>query len=592
MLGPISAWTGAFARTLSDTTIDRTQENDGPPTWKLILATICLIWCITVALVCAVGYIQIQRHYLSIPRDAASTSLPHRDIPHITILRPVKGLEPSLYECLAATFRQTYPRDKLTIYFCISTRDDPAFPVLGKLLADFPEFDAKILIEEDDAHLQAYDSTMGPNPKVRNMSRGYREAKGELIWIIDCNVWIASGVAGRMVDTLCGFTHNGVPGKKYKFVHQLPLVVDTAGKMSREEVEARGLLNGHHDGDGDIYVSSTNSSTFDINRNRPSTRLGTISRIGGGRLEELFMSSSHAKFYTAINTVLIAPCIVGKSNMFRRAHLDHVTSQEDPSRPSGIDFFSENICEDHLIGDLLWRKPVLEEQYEKWGKHCMVFGDFVIQPMAGMSVKEYIARRVRWLRVRKFTVTMATLVEPGTESFLCSIYGAFAVTTLPWFHRRLGIPPSWTAFAVFWFFSVALWAFIDWTLYRKLHSGASIAVDGYTPAFARPPGSSSRRPFREWFLAWLGREALAFPVWFWAVFGGVTVQWRGKRFWVGMDMKVHEIAGQGGYSHAGDLATPRPSSRGRRSSVSAASSLSSSSSTSAPYDGRSKSRRD
>lgn len=43
-------------------------------------------------------------------------------------------------------------------------------------------------------------------------------------------------------------------------------------------------------------------------------------------LEELFLSTSHAKFYTAISTVAVAPCIVGKSNMFRRSHLNALTN--------------------------------------------------------------------------------------------------------------------------------------------------------------------------------------------------------------------------------------------------------------------------
>jgi ceramide glucosyltransferase len=249
------------------------------------------------------------------------------------------------------------------------------------------------------------------------------------------------------------------------------------------------------------------------------------------------MSSSHAKFYTAINTVLIAPCIVGKSNMFRRSHLDSLTNGQ------GIDYFSHNICEDHLIGDLLWRKDVPEEKSSgrKLGKHAMVFGDLCIQPMAGMSVSEYAARRVRWLRVRKFTVPAATLVEPGTESFLCSLYGAYAMTSLSWIHE-LGMPQTWTAFAAFWLLSVSIWAMLDWTLYRVLQSGASLEVDEHTPHFARPPPpGGTRRPFRAWLMAWIGREAMALPIWLWAVYGGVSVNWRGKSMWVGMDMRVHEI---------------------------------------------------
>jgi hypothetical protein len=45
--------------------------------------------------------------------------------------------------------------------------------------------------------------------------------------------------------------------------------------------------------------------------------------------------------------------------------------------------------------------------------------------------------------------------------------------------------------------------------------------------------------------AWLGRESLAFPIWFWAIYGGARVEWRGKEFWVGMDMKVHELKKDG-----------------------------------------------
>jgi ceramide glucosyltransferase len=34
---------------------------------------------------------------------------------------------------------------------------------------------------------------------------------------------------------------------------------------------------------------------------------------------------------------------------------------------------------------------------------------------------------------------------------------------------------------------------------------------------------------------------LALPIWTWAVYGGARVEWRGREFWVGMDMKVHEL---------------------------------------------------
>jgi ceramide glucosyltransferase len=423
----------------------------------------------------------------------------------------------------------------------VASESDPAYPILKRLLADFPQFDTKLFVEEADPNLSGYGgemSNLGPNPKIRNMSRGYREAKGDIIWVIDCNVWVGKGVVGRMVDKLCGYRPEGKRATPYKFVHQLPLVVDSVGASSAEET--RGLLSAKHD--QNLQASVTRSPAYDISSVRKNeSRVSNVLRTGGGRLEEMFMASSHAKFYTAINTVSIAPCIVGKSNMFRRSHLDHLTSGASLYSP-GIDYFSENICEDHLIGDLLWRKKVPgQEAGEKWHNHGMVFGDLAIQPMAGMSIQEYIARRVRWLRVRKWTVTLATFVEPGVEPLLCSAYAAFALTAIPYFHNTFGMAQTWLAFCLSWFTMVFAWMLLDSFVYAKLHSGASVELDEDTPSFVRPRNGNGRRPLGQWLLAWLGREFLALPIWTWACYGGTTVMWRGKKFRVGLDMKVKEI---------------------------------------------------
>jgi ceramide glucosyltransferase len=428
------------------------------------------------------------------------------------------------------------------VYFCISSTEDPAYPILKQLLADFPDADAKIFTEPPYA-----DHELGPNPKIRNMSRAYREAKGDIIWIVDCNVWLGKGVCGRMVDRLCGFDPKYNGGRKYKFVHHLPIVVD---------------VNGDTIEDGEPSIPGNDVENLRLRRAPKGIRNSIISR-GGGRLEELFLASSHAKMYSAINTVLIAPCIVGKSSMFRRSHLDYLTSPAAGAkpyrlpRPPGIDYFSDNICEDHLIGDRLWygKLPEEVERVETWGKHSLVFGDIAVQPMSGMSLSAYIDRRIRWLRVRKFTVLLATLVEPGTESFLCSLYLAFgAITVLPrYFPAYAGYLETWGAFFTAWVLSILLWMAIDWTVYLRLHSASAIEVDEHTPPFALPHrgGKFARRPFQQWLLAWLGREALALPIWTWAFYCGSTVVWRDRVFRVGMDMVAHEIRPSGGNSLPG-----------------------------------------
>lgn len=438
----------------------------------------------------------------------------------------------------------------MTIYFCISSRHDPAFPTLERLIADFQDFDVKILVEEEDPNLSGRDGrigNLGPNPKIRNMSRAYREAKGDILWIIDCNVWVSSSVAGRMVDLLCGFP-TVAPGRKYKFVHQLPLVVDVSST-----------------------ASAVSSNSLSSGPKVPMIPMFPIDKVGG-LVDELFLSTSHAKFYTAIATVAIAPCTVGKSNMFRRSHLNALTTATSTSpyntnpgeQHQGIDFFSDNICEDHLIGDLLWRSPVpqsvekvaemegkdtgytsadAQEAKITWSHHALLPphpSSLCTQPIANTSLSSYIDRRTRWLRVRKFTVPMATLVEPGTESLLCSAYGAWGLTTLPWCATTLGIPQTWLTFSTIYLISIIIWATIDrYVSSMLLYGGTTSQAD--RPSFGRPTGK--RRRLKEWGLAWLGREVLAFPIWAWAFFGGVTVVWRGRKFWVGMDMRVHEIEG-------------------------------------------------
>lgn len=423
-------------------------------------------------------------------------------------------------------------------------------------MAEFSVFDAEIFVEEEDPDLSGLNGNtynLGPNPKIRNMSRGYRQAKGDIVWIIDCNVWVSEGVAGRMVDLLCGFNPSN-PGTKYKFVHQLPLVVDVS------------------------HTSATSSSQLLPSAPSPDSQNGKTSRsiqlpflwYYGGLLEELFLSTAHAKFYTAISAVAIAPCIVGKSNMFRRSHLNALTSGIS-SRPPGIDSFSDNICEDHLIGDLLWRSPVplsvrstaaLEgilpaasekelmdsvqpsspiPQSIRWRNHGLLHSDLAIQPTSNLPIRDYLARRVRWLRVRKFTVSLATFVEPGTESLLCTLYLAIGTTTHRFLQRSLSLPFStWSSFFIIWVFGVLAWMTVDYFVWRRLQSGATFEGNG--PTFLK---GRRRRRFSEWAVVWACREVLALGVWVWAVLGGVTVVWRGRRFWVGFDMKVHEIRSEG-----------------------------------------------
>ena len=420
--------------------------------------------------------------------------------------------------------QQDYPQDKLTVYFCVASRNDSACSTIQRVIARHRQHDCQLLVEEEDGALAAgiSDTRLGPNPKIRNMSRAYREAKSDIVWILDCNIWVGRGVCGRMVDRLYGFSQHG-QRRPFKFVHHLPVSVDVPVQ--------------------EAYYAQPTDLAHDTANIATGAAAQSTAQHFGGRLDEAFLSSAHAKMYMAINTVAVAPCICGKSSMFRRTHLNALTNEDHSTETrfgSGIDYFSENICEDHLIGDLLWRGKIpstMPADAKSWKKHGLVYGDLALQPISGMPMSSYVARRVRWLRVRKFTVPVATLVEPGTESLLCSFIGAYGLTTLSVTKHYVG--SSWQAMFGFWVLSIAGWIAADWMVYLLLQSGKTVeATSSGLPPFAQP--TRRRRPFFIWLASWLSREALALPIWTWAIWGGVSVVWRDKKLWVGIDMKVHE----------------------------------------------------
>ncbi|KAF4468972.1 ceramide glucosyltransferase [Fusarium albosuccineum] len=523
--------------------------------WKEIFATFFLGFSVVVVVVISIGVRSLFRNYKRRPAPPVSPNL-GQNAPHVTIIRPVKGLEPRLYDCIAASFRQEYPQDKVSIRLCLEDDSDPAYPILQKVIDDFPTIDARILLEREDSVLKDT-VNMGPNPKIRNLSRAYREAKGDIIWVVDCNVWMAKSVMARMVDKLMGYKVGG-GSSPYKFVHQLPIVVDLIDYSRPLAADGQALL-----------ASSSEEGFADDPIADEDSEVPKVWSQGGGRLDEMFMASSHAKFYSAINTVGVAPCAVGKSNMFRKSQLDQATDPilnpalpQDQNLPTGVDYFSYNICEDHMIGDLLWNTD-----FPGYKKHGLVWGDLCVQPMSVMSVVSYIARRSRWLRARKFTVLSATLAEPFTESFMFATYFSSAITTLPYFQDVWGIPQTWKAMGVTWLICVTLWMLEDWFTYRRLHCGITIETDEHTPCFAKGYASREglpRRKFLEWLAAWIGREGLAFPIWVWAVLCGSTVNWRGKSFYIRWDTTVVPVDEE---ERTRDVRTPeleRGSSRNKR----------------------------
>lgn len=113
----------------------------------------------------------------------------HPHFEPVTVLKPVKGADPSLKENLQTFFELQYPNYELLI--SVASSDDPAFPIVKELLEKNPSPHARVLVGE---------IPLGINPKVNNLARAYDEAQHDWIWISDSNVKVRPNALQQMMS--------------------------------------------------------------------------------------------------------------------------------------------------------------------------------------------------------------------------------------------------------------------------------------------------------------------------------------------------------------------------------------------------------
>jgi ceramide glucosyltransferase len=131
-------------------------------------AFVCILIFVNIASIAVAGA-RLRRN--------ASRSSSYAHSASVTIVRPLRGIEPYIEVTLESGFHLDYPEYELI--FCVAESNDDIIPVVRRLMAAHPQVPSRLLIG---------DVAVSANPKLNNCVKGWNAARHEWIVLADSNV--------------------------------------------------------------------------------------------------------------------------------------------------------------------------------------------------------------------------------------------------------------------------------------------------------------------------------------------------------------------------------------------------------------------
>ncbi|MDT8068716.1 MAG: bacteriohopanetetrol glucosamine biosynthesis glycosyltransferase HpnI [Terriglobia bacterium] len=158
--------------------------------------------------------------------------------PAVSILKPLKGADPEMYEGFRSHCLQDYPAE-YEIIFGVNDLSDPAVAEVDRLKREFPHRAIRLVICRDSG---------GTNRKVTNLAQMVREARYEYVIINDSDIRVPpnylSDVFSHFADPQVGMVtalYRGVPQKSIWSRVESMIIADFAGGILSALVVDRGI---------------------------------------------------------------------------------------------------------------------------------------------------------------------------------------------------------------------------------------------------------------------------------------------------------------------------------------------------------------
>lgn len=114
-----------------------------------------------------------------------------RFTPPVSILKPLRGADREMYECLRTHFLQDYP--EYEVIFGVSEADDPAIQLVGRLKCEFPDRQIKVVFCREK---------LGTNVKVSNLVQMLPHARHEYLLVNDSDIRVGPDYLRRVIAPL------------------------------------------------------------------------------------------------------------------------------------------------------------------------------------------------------------------------------------------------------------------------------------------------------------------------------------------------------------------------------------------------------
>ena len=122
---------------------------------------------------------------------ARSRPTPREATPPISILKPLKGTDPQIYECLRSHCLQDYP--EYEIIFAVSDPDDPAIASVKKLQSELPANRIQLIV---------CPKILGANIKVSNLAQMLPLARHDHLIVNDSDIRVERNYLRRVIAPL------------------------------------------------------------------------------------------------------------------------------------------------------------------------------------------------------------------------------------------------------------------------------------------------------------------------------------------------------------------------------------------------------